>query len=462
MAPTPIGTLYYVEPTAYKAQKALVAAKFNGVAITEAKFDPEKDSRKPGFVEKNPTGKVPFLQTDGGCIFNSNAIARYVARCRADTFIYGKRFDDEAQIDAWLELCTHELEVPLMTWLYPVMGLTEDQPEATKHACSDVKQILSSMEAQLKKTSFLLGDYLTLADIVVVCALRQAFTLVFDPAFRKPFPAVCAWFERCCGMPQFRAVLGDMQLCTQAEKPKPVKNPVASKKAEAKRKTDTKDKAQAKPAAKPANPTAVSDEAEEQIKGLGLEIRALKETLKKDGLDSKQINNYPKVQQLVTKLKELKSGTPAAAPAAPAAKAVATPPAAASTAAPAGVDEAAVKAVKAAGDEIRALKAKLTGEGLSGKQINDHPEIKILVEKLNDLKRGTAGAAPAPAASAVSASAAASPTGDVDAQIKAVGDEIRTLKEKLKGEGIKKVNDHEDMKRLVTQLTELKKQKQAA
>jgi len=456
MTPTPIGTLYYVEPTAYKAQKALVAARFNGVAIIEAKFDVEKDYRKPGFVEKNPTGRVPFLQTEGGCIFNSNAIARYVARCRADTFIYGKSFDDEAQIDSWLELCTHELEVPLMTWLYPVMGLLEDQPDATKQlAYSDVKQVLSSMEAQLKKTSFLLGDYLTLADIVLVCSLRQAFALLFDPAFRKPFPVVCAWFERCCDMPQFRAVLGDMQLCTQAEKPKPVKNPVAPKKAEAKAKADAKGKAQAKLAASPANATAVSAEAEEQIKNLGDEIRSLKLSLKKDGLDGQQINDHPDVKQLVTQLKELKSGKPAAAPATLAAKAVATAPAEASTAASTGVDEAAIKAV---GDEIRALKAKLKGEGLDGKQINNHPEIKTLVEKITGLKMGMTGAAAAPAASA---SAAAAPAGDLDAQIKAVGDEIRTLKEKLKGEGIKKVNDHEDVEKLVTQLKELK-QKQVA
>eukprot|EP00409_Alexandrium_fundyense_P000864 CAMPEP_0185911446 /NCGR_PEP_ID=MMETSP0196C-20130402/29226_1 /TAXON_ID=2932 /ORGANISM="Alexandrium fundyense, Strain CCMP1719" /LENGTH=57 /DNA_ID=CAMNT_0028632501 /DNA_START=80 /DNA_END=249 /DNA_ORIENTATION=+ len=53
-ATAPIGTLYSLETPSYKAQKALVAAKFNGIAITEAKFDPKKDVHKPEFQAKNP------------------------------------------------------------------------------------------------------------------------------------------------------------------------------------------------------------------------------------------------------------------------------------------------------------------------------------------------------------------------------------------------------------------------
>jgi glutamyl-tRNA synthetase len=57
------------------------------------------------------------------------------------------------------------------------------------------------------------------------------------------------------------------------------------------------------------------------------------------------------------------------------------------------VDEAAVKAV---GDEIRVLKDKLKGEGVSGKKINEHADVVALVAKLNKLKEG----GPAPAAAA--------------------------------------------------------------
>jgi len=54
--------------------------------------------------------------------------------------------------------------------------------------------------------------------------------------------------------------------------------------------------------------------------------------------------------------------------------------------------------VKAIGDELRVLKEKLKGEGVSGKKLNDHAEVKALVEKLAEAKKGGAPAkAAAPA-----------------------------------------------------------------
>jgi len=84
--------------------------------------------------------------------------------------------------------------------------------------------------------------------------------------------------------------------------------------------------------------------------------------------------------------------------------------AAAKAAAPAAsgpVDEA---AVKACGDEIRVLKEKLKGEGISGKKINEHPEVVALVAKLAKLKEGgPAAAAAAPAAGKKEAAPKAKP-----------------------------------------------------
>jgi len=122
------------------------------------------------------------------------------------------------------------------------------------------------------------------------------------------------------------------------------------------------------------------------------------------------------------------------------------------------VDEAAVKAV---GDELRVLKEKLKSEGLAGKKLNDHPDVAALVAKMAALKAGAvapkaAGSPKAKPAASPKTAPAAGPGGD-DA-IKAVGDEIRALKEKLKSEGItgKKLNDHPEVSALVKKLAALK------
>jgi len=347
----------------------------------------------------NPTGKVPCLETDGGCIATSNAIARFVARCRADTSLYGNNFDEEGQIDTWMEFSTYELEIPLAVWLYPVLGLMEQPPAAAcENAKKDVAKALKVLEDHLKSSPFLIGDSVSLADIVVVCVLKEAFIRLFDPAFRKPYAKVCAWFENCCSMPQFSSVFGSVKLCQQAEKPQPLKPAF---------------KQQAAPAAKKAAPEAKK-----------------------------------------------------AAPASPKAKAAAATPAAAAPAA-AGPNPEVEAQIKAVGDEIRELKTKLKAEGLSGSKINNHEDIKKLVDRLQGLKDKCGGAAPA--AAAPKAKAAGSPKaapaaapaagGDVDAQVTALGDEIRLLKEKLKGEGLKgkALNDHPEIKEKVAKLQELKK-----
>mmetsp|Transcript_5110 Transcript_5110/g.15096 ORF Transcript_5110/g.15096 Transcript_5110/m.15096 type:complete len:281 (+) Transcript_5110:1-843(+) len=275
-----------------------------------------------------------------------------------------------------------------MTWVSPVMGLMEDVPAATKDAQADVKKALTTMEAQLKATKFLIGDFVTLADIALVCALREGFARVFDPDFRKPFPKVCSWFEACRAMPQFSSVLGAVKLCAKAETPQAVlpafkpperKEKKAEPKAEAKAKAAPKATPKATPKAAAAPAAAPSGDVAAQIQSVGDEIRTLKAKLKAEGLSGKKIDAHDDVKRLVAQLQELKAQAPAAgaAPAAPAA------PAAAPAAAGGGDVEAKVKAV---GDEIRELKAKLKAEGLSGKKIDAHDDVKRLVGQLQELK----------------------------------------------------------------------------
>lgn len=388
-----IGILYYTEPQIYKAQKALIAAKFNGITVEAKVFDTAKDAAKPDFLMKNPTGKVPFLQTDMGCIFTSCSIARYIARCRSDTPLFGRSFLEEGLIDSWLDFCTHEIEVPLMTWVYPCMGLMADVPQATAQAKEDVKKALKELEAALTPGPFLLGEEVSLADIATVCSLKEGFGRVFDPAYRKPFPKVTAWFEKCCALPQFKAVLGSVALCAKAEAPKAFTPPPRAdakaaaapkdKKAEPKAEPKKAEKAAASPKAKPAAaPAAAAGGNDAAITALGDEIRVLKEKLKAEGLSGKKVNEHPEIKAKVEQLQALKAGgAPAPAQASPKAS-----PKAAPAAAPAGGGGGVQAQIDAVGDEIRKLKEKLKGEGLSGKKVNEHPEVKEKVAKLQELK----------------------------------------------------------------------------
>merc|ERR1712194_621550 len=102
----------YAQPDNYKTHKTLIAAKYAGLEI-----------ETPSGAAGAATGKIPVLETSQGCIFSSNAIARYISRINRPVGLYGQNLIEGGMIDSWIEFCTHEIEVPLCTWVYPVMGI---------------------------------------------------------------------------------------------------------------------------------------------------------------------------------------------------------------------------------------------------------------------------------------------------------------------------------------------------
>lgn len=79
-----------------------------------------------------------MLETPKGCIFSSGAIARYISRISRVLGLYGQNILESGMIDSWVEFCTLELEVPLCTWVLPVMGEYTAVPEAT--ACRALEE----------------------------------------------------------------------------------------------------------------------------------------------------------------------------------------------------------------------------------------------------------------------------------------------------------------------------------
>ncbi|CAH0517138.1 unnamed protein product [Peronospora belbahrii] len=202
----------YTYPGNYRVFKVLIAAEFNGIDIELPEFDFAKDIKSAEFKAKTPAGKVPILETDEGCIFESGAIARYVARLRQDTGLYGKTFFESGQVDSWIDFSAYELEVPLEVWVHPILGVGKFNAAALSKAKDDVKKALQTLENHLHLRTYLVGEQITLADIVVASALIYPFKLVLDKEFRKPYSAVNRWFLTLVNQSEFQAVVGDVPL----------------------------------------------------------------------------------------------------------------------------------------------------------------------------------------------------------------------------------------------------------
>ena len=85
--------------------------------------------------------------------------------------------------------------------------------QAVEQAKEELKKIYSSMNDYLLNHTYLVGERITLADIAVASNLLHLYENVCDANNRKPYGNLNRWFATCVNQPQFKAVLGDFQMC---------------------------------------------------------------------------------------------------------------------------------------------------------------------------------------------------------------------------------------------------------
>jgi elongation factor 1-gamma len=265
----------------FRAFKILIAAEYNKVEINYTpNFKIGVDNKTPEFQKLSPTGKVPVLSTPQGALSESNAIARYVARYQRDSELYGCTFFESGQVDSWVDFCSHDLELPVSMWIYPVLGYIPYNAATTGKAKGDVARALQVLENHLADKTYLVGHKITLADITVVSTLVYPFKFVADAEFRAPFPNVMRWFDTCVNQPNFQAVIGKVVLCSKelttggepivtaqaSKKDKKKEQKEKASKKEQKEKAPKKEKAKQEPKKKEEKKVEKEEQPEEEKK----------------------------------------------------------------------------------------------------------------------------------------------------------------------------------------------------
>ncbi|KDO42760.1 elongation factor 1-gamma-like isoform X2 [Citrus sinensis] len=217
-------------------------------------------NKTPEFLKMNPIGKVPVLETPDGPIFESNAIARYVARLKADNPLLGSSLIDSAHIEQWIDFSSLEIDTNILRWFIPRVGFAVYLPQAEEAAIASLKRALAALNTHLASNTYLVGHSVTLADIIMTCNLTLGFSRILSKSFTSEFPHIERYFWTMVNIPNFRKILGEIK---QAESVPPVqsaKKPTQSKE-------PAKPKAQAEPKKEAAKETAkpkVEDAGEEE------------------------------------------------------------------------------------------------------------------------------------------------------------------------------------------------------
>ncbi|XP_060531925.1 elongation factor 1-gamma isoform X2 [Cylas formicarius] len=213
------GTLY-TYPDNFRAAKALIAAQYSDANI---KVDPNfvfgETNKTKEFQQKFSWGKVPaFESSDGKTLQDSNAIAFHVANEQ----LRGKNDYHKAQILQWIGFAEGEILPAACAWVFPILGIIKTSPtsqEAFHRAKNDMKTALTILNDHLVTRTYLVGERITLADIIVACNLLNPYKFVLDPDYRKQFVNVNRWFNTLINQSQFKAVLGNVILCDKVAQP---------------------------------------------------------------------------------------------------------------------------------------------------------------------------------------------------------------------------------------------------
>ncbi|CAI8600688.1 unnamed protein product [Vicia faba] len=119
------GFMNYENPDdARRATEAMNGSQFEYVGVNvqlAPDFQMGVSNKTPQFLKLNPIGKVPVLETPDGAVFESNAIARYVARL-GDNNLFGSSPIDLAHVDQWIDFASLEIDSNLSKLCIPRLG----------------------------------------------------------------------------------------------------------------------------------------------------------------------------------------------------------------------------------------------------------------------------------------------------------------------------------------------------
>lgn len=168
----------------------------------------------------NPTGFLPYLQTEEGGIAESNAIARFIANSNPDSGLYGTTVQEQSSIDEAIERFNSAVNSYIWKAVLCVTGHVPVADSEYKDASKKVKDFLRTLDEGLKDREFVAGEKLSLADIYYVSTLSVLYGVLIDGGFAKAVPSLTKYFETHRDSDTFTSALGKQRYLKKPLKPK--------------------------------------------------------------------------------------------------------------------------------------------------------------------------------------------------------------------------------------------------
>ncbi|KAJ1965123.1 hypothetical protein GGI12_000968, partial [Dipsacomyces acuminosporus] len=247
----PIGTL--IGPMDNQRNyKARIVAKFLGLDLTTTPdFKMGVDNKTPEYLAKFPTGKVPVYEDASGfSLVDSSAIAYYVAsKTGSGSPLLGQTAEETAEILQFILFAEADFTPAMAGVLYPTLGFAPYIKPAYQAAEEQLARFLNVFNAMVADRTFLVGERLTIADIIVACDLIMVYKLYLAKDDRKTYRNLTRYFKTIVGQPAFKEVSGEIAYCVERIKPAAPKKAEKKEKKPAPQQPKKAEKKEEKPAA---------------------------------------------------------------------------------------------------------------------------------------------------------------------------------------------------------------------
>lgn len=189
----------YGSPFSPRVNKLRYIANHIGLDFDHVPLSPLKgETRTPEYLRIHPAGKIPAMVDDDFALFESMAIARYLAS-KARSPIYPDELRARAIVDQWCEFVTHHVEGGMVKVFFnrvmiPLFKLpVEVDVRSEQEGIAWLDRYLPIIEGQLAQHAHVASEAISLADFALLAALDPAESSAVELA---GYPALTAWRAR--------------------------------------------------------------------------------------------------------------------------------------------------------------------------------------------------------------------------------------------------------------------------
>ncbi len=181
-----------------------------GVAFEEVNVSP---SQEAAWLDQSPMGKIPVLETEAGCLTETNVILDYIEETQGGSKLFPVDPFERAKVRQMIKMSEMYLEFPAHKLVMALFGaeVSPEQRELTEKA---MRQGIAAFQRLVKFSPWICGSTFTAADIFVFHAFSVVIGIggkLFDWDVLSEVPGLKAWYDQVGQRPITKQLVADSQ-----------------------------------------------------------------------------------------------------------------------------------------------------------------------------------------------------------------------------------------------------------